>query len=112
MTTQTTPEEAKLLVQEIIGLIEQAKSFESYRVSQKKECETLVWRLKQLLPLLLEVREVETTIPDPGSRCLMTMKKAAKASKKLLKTCHGDSRIYLVCFSLILSSSHVLVWEL
>nr|GLL30484.1 U-box domain-containing protein 15 [Ipomoea trifida] len=95
VTTQTTPEEAKLLVQEIIGLIEQAKSFESYRVSQKKECETLVWRLKQLLPLLLEVREVETTIPDPGSRCLMTMKKAAKASKKLLKTCHGDSRIYL-----------------
>lgn len=108
--TQIILEDARLLIQEIMGLIEQAKSIGSYRVTQKKECETLVWRLKQLIPLLGELRDVESSIPESGIRCLMMMKKAAKGSKKLLKTCHGDSRIYLVWFYILFSFFFSMFW--
>ncbi|VFQ60389.1 unnamed protein product [Cuscuta campestris] len=41
------------------------------------------------------MREAERPLSDSSFRCLRKMKKAVKASRKLLKTCHGGSKIYL-----------------
>lgn len=101
------------LVEEIIAIIESVKAIGEYRKTQRKECANLVRRLKLFLPLLEEIRDVERTkIPDAGILCLKKLKKAFQCAKKLLKLCHGGSKIYLVgnclgflqsCFTVSLS---------
>ncbi|KAK6116171.1 hypothetical protein DH2020_008440 [Rehmannia glutinosa] len=84
------------VVEEIIAIVESVKAIGEYRKTQRKECLNLVRRLKLFLPLLEEIRTPRgTTIPDPGILYLRKLKKAFQSAKKLLKLCHGGSKIYL-----------------
>lgn len=100
-----TPDESDV-IQEMMNVIESVGLFGDYRRTQKKECLNLVRRMKLLVPLLEEIRELDGPIPDVTSKCLRGLKKALVSAKKLLKLCHDGSKIYLVslfifCFYLL-----------
>lgn len=86
------------LAEELIGIIEAAKSLVEFRGTQKKECQNLVRRLRHCLPLMEELRDLDAHIPEVCISCLRKLKKAFILGKKLLKTCHAGSKIYLVRF--------------
>ncbi|KAJ8625670.1 hypothetical protein MRB53_034200 [Persea americana] len=63
---------------------------------QRKECFNLVRRIKQLVPMLEEVREFETgLLLAEAKACLGNLKKVFVSAKKLLRCCHDGSKIYL-----------------
>ncbi|MCD7447903.1 hypothetical protein HAX54_035834 [Datura stramonium] len=68
-------------------------SYEEYRRLQREECHDLFERLQLLLPLFEEIRDLKAT--ESGIEFLMKLKKAFSSAKKLLKTCHCGSKIYL-----------------
>lgn len=82
-------------IEELIGIIESIKLFGEYRRTQKQESHSLVRRLKLLLPLLEEIRDLGGPLPETGTACLRKLKKAFVSAKKLLKTCYAGSKIYL-----------------
>ncbi|PWA40285.1 Aminotransferase-like mobile domain-containing protein [Artemisia annua] len=84
------------VAEELIGIIEGVKSMGEIRGTQKKECQNLVRRLRQCLPLMEELRDLDAHIPEVCISCLRKLKKAFILAKKLLKTCHAGSKIYLI----------------
>lgn len=84
------------VVQELMGLIETVGSYSGYIRMQKKECLNLVRRLKLLVPLLEEIREIDTTSSVVALNSLINLKNILVLAKKLLKTCSCGSKIYLV----------------
>lgn len=90
-------EEEKSLVDDLIAIVEDVKKIGEFRKTQRKEATNLVRRLKQFLPLLEEIRDVENAdIPLAGIACLKKLKKAFRSGKKLLELCNDGSKIYLV----------------
>ncbi|KAH0990708.1 hypothetical protein GBA52_002191 [Prunus armeniaca] len=77
------------------GVIELVAQFGDYRMTQRKECYNLVRRMKLLLPLFEETRELGGPIPERGVAWLANLKKVLLMAKKLLKTCNEGSKIYL-----------------
>ncbi|KAF3446896.1 hypothetical protein FNV43_RR12076 [Rhamnella rubrinervis] len=92
--TPNQPEQSDML-QDLVGVIELVAQFGDYRRTQKKECYNLVRRLKLLLPLFEELRDLETPMPEKGIASLCFLKKAFILAQKLLKTCNEGSKIYL-----------------
>ncbi|KAL8202116.1 hypothetical protein R6Q57_011263 [Mikania cordata] len=84
------------LAEELIGIIESAKSIGEFRGTHKKESQTLVRRLRHCLPLLEELRDLDAHIPQICISCLQRLKKSFILAKKLLKTCRAGSKIYLI----------------
>ncbi|KAK4600219.1 hypothetical protein RGQ29_010046 [Quercus rubra] len=83
------------VVQEIVGVIESVAQFGDYRRTHKKDCSGIVRRIKLLLPLLEEIRDLETPIPETGIAWLCSLKKVLLCARKLLKMCNEGSKIYL-----------------
>ncbi|CAI9117092.1 OLC1v1018422C1 [Oldenlandia corymbosa var. corymbosa] len=86
------------VVEELINIVEQVKCIGEYRRTQRKECQSLLRRLKLLSPFLEEVKDMveeKKKIPESAMECLTRLKKAFLSSKKLLNTCHCGSKIYL-----------------
>lgn len=86
------------LVREMMEVIETVGSYAGFRVTQRKECLNLVRRLKLLVPLLEEIKELDYSVSGLGLalNSLLNLKKALLGAKKLLKTCNYGSKIYLV----------------
>lgn len=84
------------LVREMMEVIETLGAFTSFRRTQRKECLSLVRRLRLLLPLLEEIRELDSSVPARSLNHLAGLKKALASAKKLLKSCNYGSKIYLV----------------
>ncbi|KAL0422985.1 UNVERIFIED_CONTAM: U-box domain-containing protein 15 [Sesamum latifolium] len=84
------------VVKEMMELIEKVGSYVGFRKTQRKECLNLVRRLKLLMPLLEEIKELhaDASHPHPLSP-LLHLHTALLASKKLLKTCNSGSKIFL-----------------
>ncbi|EXB56308.1 U-box domain-containing protein 15 [Morus notabilis] len=83
------------VLQELVSVVEMAAHFGDYRRTQRKECYNLVRRMKLLLPLFDELRDLDSPIPDKDIACLCNLKKALVMARKLLKTCNEGSKIYL-----------------
>ncbi|KAG2706200.1 hypothetical protein I3843_05G083100 [Carya illinoinensis] len=83
------------VVKESMELIETVGSYVGFRKTQRKECLSLVRRLKLLVPLLEEFRELGTSVSGKVLNCLADLRKALLAAKKLLKHCNYGSKIYL-----------------
>ncbi|KAL5557727.1 hypothetical protein UlMin_033938 [Ulmus minor] len=90
-----SPQEESNVVQELVGVIEMVAQFGDYRRTQKRECYNLVRRIKLLLPLFEELRDLESPFSEENIDCLCNLKKALIMAKKLLKTCNEGSKIYL-----------------
>ncbi|GKV23879.1 hypothetical protein SLEP1_g33561 [Rubroshorea leprosula] len=84
------------VVRELMEVIDTVGSYTGYRKTQRKECLNLVRRLKLLIPLLEEMRELEESVSGLALNSLVNLKKALLAAKKLLKDCNYGSKIYLV----------------
>ncbi|KAA8546172.1 hypothetical protein F0562_020934 [Nyssa sinensis] len=83
------------VVGELMEVIETVGSFVGFARTQRKECLNLVRRLKLLVPLLEEIRELDSSIPDKALYFLTNLKKPLLSAKKLLKHCNNGSKIYL-----------------
>lgn len=92
------------IVGEIIEVIETIGSYIGFRKTQKKESLNMVRRLKLLMPLLEEIRELEDANKSLALNCLCNLKKALFAAKKLLKTCNLGSKLYLVTYLIAFNS--------
>ncbi|XP_021902543.1 U-box domain-containing protein 15 [Carica papaya] len=88
-------EEHLNLVHEMESTIESVAQFGDFRRTQKKECYSLVRRMKLLLPFLEEIRDLDPPISENGITCLCNLKKVLLLAKKLLKTCNEGSKIFL-----------------
>ncbi|KAM7470980.1 hypothetical protein LguiA_009163 [Lonicera macranthoides] len=84
-----------VLVREMMEVIETVGAFTSFRRTQRKECLSLVRRLRLLIPLLEEIREFDSSVPARALNHLAGLKKALASAKKLLKSCNYGSKIYL-----------------
>ncbi|CAL5349514.1 hypothetical protein CsSME_00036431 [Camellia sinensis var. sinensis] len=89
------PESKMDVIQELIALVDSVQSIGDFRRTQRKEAYNLMRRLKLLLPLLEEIRDLDTQMPEVGMICLCNLKKAFLCAKKLLKICNEGSKIYL-----------------
>ncbi|XP_050228616.1 U-box domain-containing protein 15 [Mercurialis annua] len=83
------------IVQEISNVVESVAQLGDYRRAHRKDCFSLVRRMKLLLPFIEETRELETSISDQGFTCLIKLKKAFVLAKNLLKLCNEGSKINL-----------------
>ncbi|KAK4437559.1 U-box domain-containing protein 15 [Sesamum alatum] len=91
------------VVKEMMEVIEKVGSYVGFRKTQRKECLNLVRRLKLLMPLLEEIKELHpSTCDDDDADAdtdaltpLVNLRTALLASKKLLKTCNSGSKIFL-----------------
>lgn len=84
------------VVKELMEVIETVGSYAGYRKTQRKECLCMVRRLKLLVPLLEEIRDLGSLVSGEAFNCLANFRKAILAAKKLLKHCNCGSKIYLV----------------
>lgn len=96
------------VIVEMMEVIENVGSYAAFRRTQRKESLNLVRRLKLLVPLLEELRELgKAGVSGEVSGCLARLKAALVSARKLLKCCNYGSKIYLVCLSLpLLLRSH------
>lgn len=83
------------VIKELKEVIEEVGVYEDYRKTQRKECFSLVRRMKLLVPLLEEISQLGTLIPYEATKCLCSLRKVLKSAKKLLKSCNHGSKIYL-----------------
>ncbi|PON90460.1 Beta-catenin [Trema orientale] len=83
------------VVEELVGAVEMVAQFGDYRRTQRKECYNLVRRMKLLLPLFEELRDLDRPISEDDIACLSNLKKALIMAKKLLRTCNEGSKLYL-----------------
>ncbi|CAA0827733.1 U-box domain-containing protein 15 [Striga hermonthica] len=86
----------QLAANQMSEIIEKVGSYSAFRKTQRKECLNLVRRLKLLTPLLEEIKELQpSAISDDNLSKLVHLNKSLLASKKLLKSCNSDSKIFL-----------------
>lgn len=88
--------EIDVVMRELLEVIEMVGGYNGYRKTQRKECLNMVRRLKLLVPLLEETRELDKSVSSEALNCFADLKKALLAAKKLLKHCNYGSKIYLV----------------
>ncbi|GKV23878.1 hypothetical protein SLEP1_g33561 [Rubroshorea leprosula] len=99
------------VVRELMEVIDTVGSYTGYRKTQRKECLNLVRRLKLLIPLLEEMRELEESVSGLALNSLVNLKKALLAAKKLLKDCNYGSKIYLAMESEAVTSRFHAVYD-
>ncbi|PWA81806.1 plant U-Box 15 [Artemisia annua] len=83
------------MISEMIQMIEQVGSYTCFRRTQRKECLKLVRRLKLLIPLLEETKEMNESLPISAFHSFAHLRKALLSAKKLLKHCNFGSKIFL-----------------
>ncbi|CAL9022975.1 unnamed protein product [Prunus brigantina] len=85
------------VVGELMGVIEAVGSYSGFRRTHRKECLNLVRRLKLLVPLIEEMRELNILIlsTTKALNSLASLKEAIVSAKKLLRNCSCESKIYL-----------------
>ena len=92
------------VVKELMEVIETIGSYTGYRKTQRKECLSLVRRLKLLVPLLEEIRELGSSVSGEAAlNFLANLRKAFLVAMKLLKHCNHGSKLYLVSLLSFLS---------
>nr|XP_024362904.1 U-box domain-containing protein 13-like isoform X4 [Physcomitrium patens] len=64
--------------------------------THKKECSTLIRRVKLLIPLFEEVRDLKLTISEEDLACFNALEAALNNAKILLLLCNTGSKLYLV----------------
>ncbi|XP_074358875.1 U-box domain-containing protein 15 isoform X2 [Apium graveolens] len=83
------------VINELIGVIAYVKAIADFRITQKTPSCCLIRRLKLLIPLLQEIRDLDSPLPDECFICLRKFHKAFHSARKLLKACSVGSKIYL-----------------
>ncbi|WVZ92430.1 hypothetical protein U9M48_038496 [Paspalum notatum var. saurae] len=83
------------LVEELLVTVDSARAFPEFRRTQRKECANLLRWLQLVLPLLEELRDAAPRLTDDAYRRLSLLGRALAAARRLLRSCHDGSKIFL-----------------
>ncbi|PHT46759.1 U-box domain-containing protein 13 [Capsicum baccatum] len=89
-------EERGVLVEKLINIVNEISGISEFRSSVKKEYCNLGRRLKLLIPMFEEIRDIKEQIPEESMKALVSLKEALELTKELLKFGSEGSKIYLV----------------
>lgn len=85
-------------VNAIIDLVNEISNISDFRPMVKKQYCNLARRLKLLIPLFEEIRDMHDSIPDYTSKALILFKEALESARELLRFGSEGSKIYMVCY--------------
>ncbi|KAL6646047.1 hypothetical protein ACP70R_017655 [Stipagrostis hirtigluma subsp. patula] len=83
------------LVEELLVTVNSARAFTEFRFTQRKECANLLRWLQLILPLLEELHDATPCLTDDAYRRLALLGRALAAARRLLRSCHDGSKIFL-----------------
>lgn len=89
-------EECTLLVTSLLNTLAEITLIGDFRRSHKRECQTLVRRIRLMLPLFEEVKDLHLPIPKAALPSFDLLDKTIQSSKQLLQFCRDGSKLYLV----------------
>lgn len=82
--------------QSLINLVNEIAVIGDYRRTHRKDCMTLVRRIKLLMPLFEELKDTVSSPQEAFSSSASSLEKALLSAKTLLQLCHDGSKLYLV----------------
>lgn len=82
--------------QSLINLVNEIAVIGDYRRTHRKDCTTLVRRIKLLMPLFEELKDTVSPPQESFSSSASSLEKALLSAKTLLQLCHDGSKLYLV----------------
>lgn len=82
----------------VIDLVNEIANISDFRPMVKKQYCNLARRLKLLIPLFEEIRDMKDSIPNDTSKALVLFKDALDSAKELLRFGCEGSKIYMVCY--------------
>lgn len=85
----------------VIDLLNEIASISDFRPMVKKQYCNLARRVKLLIPLFEEIRDMKDAIPVDTSKAMLAFKEALEAARELLRFGSEGSKIYMVCLPLI-----------
>jgi len=89
----------------VIELVNEIASISEYRPPVKKQYCNLARRLKLLIPMFEEIRDMnKDALPDNTSNAVLAFKEALESAMELLRFGSEGSKLYLVCFLLVFLS--------
>ncbi|KAL2328747.1 hypothetical protein Fmac_022174 [Flemingia macrophylla] len=80
----------------VIEVVNEIAGISDYRPTVKKQYCNLARRLKLLIPMFEEIRDMKEPIPDDASKALLAFKEALQSTKELLRFGSEGSKLYLV----------------
>ncbi|GBG80861.1 hypothetical protein CBR_g31417 [Chara braunii] len=112
-STVTHKESSWLLLKQLIQLAKNVSKTAETARSHKKFCVTLTRRIKNIVPLLEELRDVPSPLPHSAQSALKSMETVFRKSKTLVEECRDGSRLYMILKSeSVLLRFHELTGEL
>jgi len=99
------------LVQKILETVNVITSIGEFKV-QKKECSTLTRRVKLLVPVFEEVRDLSIALSEDDFACFHALEAALNTAKVLLLLCNKGSKLYLVRFCVCYFKAILKKWSL
>lgn len=91
-------EDKTALVQSLIEMVNEIATISDYRCAVKKQYCNLARRLKLLIPMFEEIRDMkEELLPENTVKALISFREALESAKELLRFGSETSKIYLVC---------------
>jgi hypothetical protein len=84
-------------VNSIIDLVNEIANISDFRPMVKKQYCNLARRLKLLIPLFEEIRDMKDSIPIGTSKAVILFKEALESARELLRFGSEGSKIYMVC---------------
>lgn len=80
----------------LIDLVNDVASISDFRYAVRKQYCNLARRLKLLIPMFEEMRDMKQPLPDDTVKALASLKEALESTKELLRHGSEGSKIYLV----------------
>ncbi|CAJ1933106.1 unnamed protein product [Sphenostylis stenocarpa] len=80
----------------VIELVNEVAGISDYRPPVKKQYCNLARRLKLLIPMFEEIRDMKDAIPEDTSKAVLAFKEALESAKELLRFGSEGSKLYLV----------------
>ncbi|XP_014494078.1 U-box domain-containing protein 13 [Vigna radiata var. radiata] len=80
----------------VIELVNEIASISDYRPPVKKQYCNLARRLKLLIPMFEEIRDMKDQIPEDTSKAVLAFKEALESARELLRFGSEGSKLYLV----------------
>eukprot|EP00253_Pinus_taeda_P025163 PITA_25163 len=82
--------------QSLINIVNEIAVIGDYRRTHRKDCMTLVRRIKLLMPLFEELKDMVSPPHEAFFSSVSSLEKALLSAKTLLQLCHDGSKLYLV----------------
>ncbi|XP_040991860.1 U-box domain-containing protein 13-like [Juglans microcarpa x Juglans regia] len=89
-------DEKVALVRSLIDIVNEIASISDFRSTVKKQYCNLARRLKLLIPMFEEIRDIKEAVPEETLKALFSIKEALQSAKDLLRFGSEGSKIYLV----------------